>query len=215
MNHITNGFRSAVAEDKPLTRRAQSKLETRDKVLEAAKRLFIERGYEAATIRDIAQAAGMSTGAVFANFTDKSHLFHEVMSADLDSQFLVVRDVVNQQRPIEDLLVEFFSVGYRRHLDQLPLLQAAASLAWSQGLTGPLGERPQYGRALPLLQELIQKGIARRELLADVDTDLIATMLWDAYQANYRLALYEDWRLDRLQQRIRAQVAVILAGARV
>lgn len=215
MNHVANGFRPAVAEDRPLTRRAQAKLQTRDRVLEAAKRLFVERGYEAATIRDIAQAAGMSTGAVFANFTDKSHLFHEVMAADLDSQFLIVGDVVNQQRPIEDLLVEFFSVGYRLHLDQLPLLQAAASLAWSQGLAGPLGERPQYGRALPLLQEVLEKGIARRELLANIDTDLIASMLWDAYHANYRLALYQDWGLDRLQQRIRAQVAVILAGARV
>ena len=40
-------------------------------VLAAARQLFSESGYEGATIRDIAAAAGMSTGAVFANFTDK------------------------------------------------------------------------------------------------------------------------------------------------
>ena len=41
--------------------------------LAAAKALFTERGYEGATVRDIASAAGMSSGAVFASFTDKAH----------------------------------------------------------------------------------------------------------------------------------------------
>ena len=60
------------------TRRALAKQQTRAKVLAAARRLFSEQGYEGATIRDIAAAAGMSTGAVFANFTDKSDLFREI-----------------------------------------------------------------------------------------------------------------------------------------
>jgi AcrR family transcriptional regulator len=68
----------AVTDDnvtKAPTRRALAKQQTRVKVLAAARRLFSEQGYEGATIRDIAAEAGMSTGAVFANFTDKSDLF--------------------------------------------------------------------------------------------------------------------------------------------
>ncbi len=65
------------------TRRALAKQQTRAKVLSAARRLFSEQGYEGATIRDIAAAAGMSTGAVFANFSDKSDLFREIMIADM------------------------------------------------------------------------------------------------------------------------------------
>src|ERR1700759_2680024 len=65
------------------TRRALAKQQTRAKVLAAARRLFSEQGYEGATIRDIAAAAGMSTGAVFANFTDKSDLFREIMLTDM------------------------------------------------------------------------------------------------------------------------------------
>ena len=215
MNHIPNGFRSAGAEDRPLTRRAKAKLETRGKVLQAAKSLFIERGYEAATIRDIAQAAGMSTGAVFANFTDKTHLFHEVMAADLETQTALIRDAMDHPGPVEDAFVHFFAAGYRWHLEQLPLLQAAASLSWSQGLSGPSGERPQYARVLGLGREVIDKAIARKELKADIDIDLLVAMLWDAYQANYRLALYEDWTLEQLLERLKSQVTVILAGARV
>eukprot|EP01035_Chromulina_nebulosa_P023716 gene23716-30757_t len=65
-----------------LTRRAMAKQQTREKVLQAAREMFIERGYEGATIRDIARAAGMSTGAVFASFTDKPELFDAILSED-------------------------------------------------------------------------------------------------------------------------------------
>ena len=66
-----------------LNRRQAAKVRTRQKVLDAARTLFAERGYEPATIRDIARGAGMSTGAVFANFQDKAELFEAVLAEDL------------------------------------------------------------------------------------------------------------------------------------
>ena len=62
---------------------------TREKILASAKTLFSEKGYEGATIRDIAAAAGMSTGAVFASFTDKSDLFNDIISADREAPLAV------------------------------------------------------------------------------------------------------------------------------
>lgn len=55
--------------------RTEAKAATRGKVLEAARRCFDAVGYEAATIRDIAARAGLSTGAVFANFAGKADLY--------------------------------------------------------------------------------------------------------------------------------------------
>lgn len=58
-----------------LNRRQLAKERTRQKVLNAARSLFVSKGYAASTIRDIAAEAGMSTGAVFANFADKEALW--------------------------------------------------------------------------------------------------------------------------------------------
>lgn len=63
------------AEPARLNRRQQAKAATRQKVLDAAENLFGTAGYKAATIRGIAKGAGMSTGAVFANFEDKDALY--------------------------------------------------------------------------------------------------------------------------------------------
>src|SRR5438552_1375485 len=93
------------AEDSPMkapTRRALAKQQTRAKVLAAARRLFSEEGYEGATIRDIAAAAGMSTGAVFANFSDKSDLFREIMITDTVALVAQMREAVAHAQGVEE-----------------------------------------------------------------------------------------------------------------
>jgi len=62
-------------------RRALSKLRTHEKVIQGARFMFINVGYEATTIRDLAKRIGMSTGAVFANFEDKAELYRAAMGA--------------------------------------------------------------------------------------------------------------------------------------
>ena len=58
-----------------LNKRDHAKIRTREKVLAAARKLFASEGHHGATIRGIAKEAGMSTGAVFANFKDKADLY--------------------------------------------------------------------------------------------------------------------------------------------
>lgn len=48
---------------------------TRAKLLEAARQLTREKGYENTTIEDIAQRAGMTTGAIYGNFKNRDDLF--------------------------------------------------------------------------------------------------------------------------------------------
>jgi AcrR family transcriptional regulator len=52
---------------------------TRVRLLEAAARLFIERGYDAVSMRDIASAAKLTKGAVYGHFRSKGQLFVEVI----------------------------------------------------------------------------------------------------------------------------------------
>lgn len=62
-------------EEPRLNRRQIAKINTADKVLKSARLEFETKGYAKATIRAIAKGAKMSTGAVFANYTDKEALY--------------------------------------------------------------------------------------------------------------------------------------------
>ncbi|WP_439816046.1 TetR/AcrR family transcriptional regulator [Zavarzinia sp. CC-PAN008] len=53
-------------------------LETREAILEAAARVFLEKGFQAASLNEIAEAAGFTKGAVYSNFSGKDDLFLEV-----------------------------------------------------------------------------------------------------------------------------------------
>ncbi|WP_228974432.1 TetR/AcrR family transcriptional regulator [Streptomyces sp. DH12] len=55
---------------------------TRERLLAAASELFAERGYERATVRDIAGRAGLNQALLFRHFGSKRALFGEVVSRD-------------------------------------------------------------------------------------------------------------------------------------
>lgn len=61
------------------TLRSRKKAITRQKVIDAARVLFTERDYHIVTIRELAKAFGMSTGAMFNSFKGKEQLFTEAM----------------------------------------------------------------------------------------------------------------------------------------
>lgn len=58
---------------------AEKREDTRDEILEAASRVFADKGFHAASLDAIAEEAGFSRGAVYYNFADKEELFLEIL----------------------------------------------------------------------------------------------------------------------------------------
>jgi AcrR family transcriptional regulator len=195
------------------TRRAVAKQQTRNKVIAAARTLFSEHGYEGATIRDIAAAAGMSTGAVFANFSDKGDLFRAIMLADLETLSGEMAEAASRAKGVEEALLKIFSTGYAFYKSQLPLARAFFSVSWA----------PKEGEAIrecaprlvhELIFEQLNAAVARGELSQEAEVKLRVQMLHDAYMANFRYAIFQGWSLEALQARSRDQIRILLAGAR-
>jgi AcrR family transcriptional regulator len=214
MKHVSPLQAAAEAKVKVPTRRAVAKQQTRAKVLAAARRLFSEQGYEGATIRDIAAAAGMSTGAVFANFRDKSDLFREIMSNDMVSLGGMMREAAGKGRNVEDALLKIFSAGYAFYKSQMPLARAAFSVSWSTEDGQALRNMAPVQVMHDVIIEQLTAGVARGELGQESEVKLRAQMLFDAYLSNYPQAIFQGWSLDALQARSRDQIRILLAGAR-
>ncbi|WP_020499890.1 TetR/AcrR family transcriptional regulator [Sciscionella marina] len=60
------------------TLRQQQKQRTRRELLESAKRQFVERGYAAVTVDDIAAAVGCSRATFYLHFADKPDVLHKI-----------------------------------------------------------------------------------------------------------------------------------------
>lgn len=199
---------------RPLNRRQVAKQRTRGKVIEAARNLFAQRGYDAATIRDIAREAGMSTGAVFANFQDKSELFDTVLAEDLARLAEALNRGIKDGTDLKSRLLGGFVAGYEATLEQLPLVQAVVARAWHQ----PLDEA-QKGRALiaPViegLESLVADAIKAGELKPGTDAALVTELVWMAWLSNYRRAAYDSWTIETLKGHLDNQIDLILSGQR-
>ena len=203
----------AEAEAQPrLNRRQAAKVRTRQKVLDAARTLFAERGYDAATIRDIAKGAGMSTGAVFANFQDKAELFEAVFSEEMEGLLADIRTAAAAEGRVLDRLSNGLTAGYHRSLDHLPLMQAMVARSWFQPEDADLRSRAFVRPLVEAVAELLQAGVREGELRQDVDLPLLARLIWDVFISNFRFAAYDSWGIEELTPHIRKQLELILSS---
>ena len=84
--------------------RAEAKARTREKLLDAAARIFARKGYAGASVEEIAESAGYSIGALYSNFASKERLFLELMSARASRRVTAVTEILEDAGdPIEAL----------------------------------------------------------------------------------------------------------------
>lgn len=97
---------------KRLTRQ-ESKEVTRLRLVEAAERLFLRKGFEDASVDEISETAGYSRGAFYSNFKDKEQVFLAVIDRRRPKAF----DEIFQQmsEPAEQIAAarEWFSNQWR------------------------------------------------------------------------------------------------------
>ena len=79
MFDMLHAARSRTSSPPRRTRKPKAVELTRDKLIEAAGHVFAERGYRAATIREICRRAGANVAAVNYTFGDKMGLYTEVL----------------------------------------------------------------------------------------------------------------------------------------
>jgi AcrR family transcriptional regulator len=97
---------------KRLTRQ-ESKEVTRTRLVEAAERLFLRKGFEDASVDEISETAGYSRGAFYSNFKDKEQVFLAVIDRRrpkaLDEIFQKVAEPAEQITAVR----EWFSNQWR------------------------------------------------------------------------------------------------------
>jgi AcrR family transcriptional regulator len=84
-----------------LSRRDEQRARTREDLLDAAARVFAAQGYHAASVDQVAEAAGYTKGAVYSNFSSKEELFLELLERHLDQAINVIEQLVFAVEPAQ------------------------------------------------------------------------------------------------------------------
>jgi AcrR family transcriptional regulator len=80
-------------------RRDEQRAQTRADLLDAAARVFAAQGFHAASVDQVAEAAGYTKGAVYSNFSSKEELFLELLDRHLDQAIGLLEQLVFEVAP--------------------------------------------------------------------------------------------------------------------
>lgn len=61
-----------------IERKNKEKQDMRKRILDAARKIFLEKGYENTSMRNVASEIDYSAGTIYFHFKDKSEIFHEL-----------------------------------------------------------------------------------------------------------------------------------------
>ena len=94
-------------------RRERAKATSRARIIEAGIRLFGDRGIEAVTVQEIAEAADVGKGTIYNYFRTKEDIVVAFM-ADVERKVNVrLRDLDTAARPLAETLAEFVRIQFR------------------------------------------------------------------------------------------------------
>jgi AcrR family transcriptional regulator len=160
--------------------RAEQKATTRARILDAARAELERAGYEATNIREVARAAGVSTGAVLQHFQDKADLLHAALFDALEETWQSARKRARRKSLEADLTAlarSFFAYYAARPALSRALLRESlfAAPPWSERFAAQIGEVHAH------VAELARGAAERGEIAPGVDLALFGAAYFSFY----------------------------------
>ena len=194
-------------------RRQQHKAETRALILDAARTLFEERGFDGTTMRALAAEAGVGLGTIFSHFPDKAALLMAALLDDLARTDHHIVETLPEDAPIRDQIMHLAAVGIGYWCRRPDLSATLLREMWF--VTGPWAERrrEETARFIEFVCQLLEGARQRGELRTGVDLRRIAETMYSFYLGSLIRAVGDNrLEADALLRDIATFVDQLLLG---
>jgi AcrR family transcriptional regulator len=152
---------------------------TRRRILDAARELYAERGWAATPLDDVARAAGVTKGAVYHHFSDKTQLLRAVYE-DQEQQSVdgLVATALEHDDPLDALRAgchAFLTACLDPTFRRIALIEAPAALGWEEWRA--IDTRYGFGLLRAGVEAAIDAGRLRRLPIDHVAHLLLAALM--------------------------------------
>lgn len=183
-----------------IERREREKQELRQKILDTAREMFVAEGYEAVTMRKIAQKIEYSPTSIYLHFKDKEALFAELCNSD----FLQLAHVLTSIAQIDDAIERLrrigqgyldFAMRFPNHYRLMFMTPHPCVEPDEQALVKGNPEEDAYAFLKETVEQALAKGCFRPEI---DDAELVAQTLWAGVHgvASLQIAKHSDYWVD-------------------
>lgn len=152
---------------------------TRQRILKAARQVFVEKGFHRANIDDVVAASGLSVGAIYGYFRNKDELIRGSILAAMKEESEAVLSDAQAASSHADRMSRAVQ-GWWRYAIEAPGAAVFLAAAWAEAARRPVIRElmaVRYERGLTVTSILLRECVARGELSASVDVDVLARTL--------------------------------------
>ena len=108
----------------------KDKTETHERIIPAAMKIFLEKGFEKATMREIAEEAGITAAGLYRHFVDKEAMFAALVEPVLSE--LVVEQIYSHFNEFKLLLCCSAGTKYAWFLHDIVVMEQQETLAYME-----------------------------------------------------------------------------------
>jgi AcrR family transcriptional regulator len=194
------------------TRRKQQKAATRERILQAAKELFAEHGYEATTMQKIAQATGFSAGSVFVHFPSKADVLATLMHEEIAALDRLIAKRVPRRGTVRARLLKVFGVFLDYAVPTERLLRTLMAYSWSWDehwearFEGSIAIRRQQ------IQAILEDGIRSGEIRTDADLEAVGICVFGIAETLFKAARFYGYDRKRFLDQADRSLRALLGG---
>src|SRR5438105_7291310 len=159
--------------------RVQSRAQTRERLLLAARSVFARAGFRGASVEEIASTAGFSTGALYSNFDGKEDLFLVLMEREIEEHSREIGEAVARRSSVAERAAGGAEV-WMAMIEREPELLLLFMEFWAYGVRDP-EVRPKvaarFAQVRALLTDLITEGTREFGLELELPAEQLAVAI--------------------------------------
>jgi AcrR family transcriptional regulator len=192
----------------------------RRQIIEGARAVFLAQGFDAASMNDIARAAGVSKGTLYVYFKHKEELFEAIVEQECDAQAEGIFALDPNDHDVEGVLKRL-GVAYVKFLcrpEKASAIRTVIAIADRMPEVGRKFYESGPERGMTQLSDYLTVQIGAGVLAID-DIEIAAVQLMESFQAKLFKPMVFNFapapRLEQIERVVRIAVRTFLAAYRV
>lgn len=164
----------------PKLKTAAEREQLRTLIIDAARELFVARGVDAVTMREIAKRIGYSATSIYLHFEDKEAMLRTICDTDFLALATSLKNILQIQNPTERLQAmgrgyAAFALSHPNHYRLMFMTSHAPHTPETSNLQQNNAEQDAYFQLKSVVADVHANGLFRADLH---DADLIAQTIW-------------------------------------
>jgi AcrR family transcriptional regulator len=185
---------------------------TKERIFKEAMALFMEKGFSATQVNEIAEKSGIAKGTFFNYFPTKESLFGYIGEMNIDALREAVESGTNKNRSVEEILADQAKkTAAWADANRAIMKEAVDAGVFTFGFPGRKSENRTAMK--DLIASVIDYGKRRGEIARNNDVRISALIIEGTY-----FAIISDWARDEsdetLASRLKRALATIFTGLR-